>query len=145
MTAGTQALVDAVRSTGARNVIMVPGLAYTSDLSGWAAHRPNDSTGNLAASVHLYNFSGCVDTTCWNSRYKTLSTNVPIVTGENGENDCAHGFVDGYMAWADTLGISYLGWAWNPYNCNSFPALITDYKGTPTPFGQGLMTHLQSL
>jgi hypothetical protein len=145
MTAGTQALMDAVRGTGARNVVMVPGLGYTSDLSGWAAHKPTDSTGNTAASLHLYNFNGCTDTTCFDMRYKPLSQTVPIITGENGENDCAHGFVDTYMTWADGLGISYLGWAWNPYGCGSFPALVSDYNGTPTGFGQGLMAHLQSL
>jgi hypothetical protein len=145
MSAGTQALVDAVRSTGAKNVVMVPGLGYTADLTGWAAHRPNDPTGNLAASLHLYNFVGCVDTTCWDMRYRALAQSVPIVTGEIGENDCAHGFIDGYMSWADGLGVSYLGWAWNQQDCSSFPALITDYNGTPSAFGQGLMQHLQSL
>jgi hypothetical protein len=144
-TAGTQALLDAVRSTGARNVVMVPGLAYTSDLSGWAAHRPNDALGNTAASLHLYNFNDCPDVGCWSARYQALAQVVPVITGENGENDCAHGFVDAYMTWADSLGISYLGWAWNPYDCKAFPALISDYTGTPTPFGQGLMAHLQKL
>ena len=54
-----------------------------------------------------------------------------------GEQDCAHGFIDGYMSWADAKGISYLGWAWNPQNCNTFPSLITNVDGTPTAFGQG--------
>src|SRR5262249_3900818 len=36
--AGMQALVDAVRGTGAENVIMLGGLAYANDLSGWIAH-----------------------------------------------------------------------------------------------------------
>jgi hypothetical protein len=67
------------------------------------------------------------------------------VTGEEGENDCAHGFIDNYMTWADGLGVSYLGWSWNPYDCKSFPSLITDYAGTPSAFGQGLKAHLQSL
>jgi hypothetical protein len=145
-TAGTQALVDAVRSTGARNVVMVPGLGYTGDLPGWLAHKPSDATGNTAASVHIYNFSGCPDAACFDMKYQAVAQSVPIITGEIGENDCAHGFVDAYMTWADSMGISYLGWSWNTYDCGSFPSLITDYKtGAPTGFGQGLMTHLQSL
>ncbi len=144
-TAGTQSLVDAIRSTGAENVIMVPGLAYTSDLSGWLTHEPKDPKGNIAASNHLYNFNGCSDVTCWDSRYKAISQTVPLITGENGEDDCAHGFIDGYMGWADALGTSYLGWTWNTWDCKSGPALITDYTGTPTAFGQGLMKHLQGL
>ncbi len=141
-TAGHQSLVSAVRATGAQNVIMVSGLGYTSDLSGWLTHKPTDATGNLTASLHLYNFNGCPDVTCWDSRYKTLSQTVPIITGENGENDCGTSFVDAYMTWADGLGISYLGWAWNTANCSSFPALISDYNGTPTAYGMGLKGHL---
>jgi len=146
MTAGHQQLVTAVRGTGAKNVIMVSGLAYTSDLSGWLTHEPTDATGNITASLHLYNFNGCPDVTCWNSRYQALSQMVPIITGENGENDCGTSFVNAYMTWADGLGISYLGWAWNPYSCTGFPALISDYdSGTPTGYGQGLMMHLKAL
>jgi endoglucanase len=144
-TAGHQSLVDAVRSSGAKNVIMVSGLGYTSDLSGWLTHKPTDQAGNLTASLHLYNFNGCSDITCWNSRYHTLSQSIPIITGENGENDCGETFVDAYMTWADSLGISYLGWSWNVADCANFPALISSYNGTATAFGQGLMKHLQSL
>jgi endoglucanase len=146
MTAGHQSLVSAVRGTGAKNVIMVSGLAYTTDLSGWLTHEPSDSDNNLAASLHLYNFNGCTDVACWTTNYEALSKTVPIITGENGENDCGTSFVDAYMTWADGLGISYLGWAWNTDDCSSFPSLITSYDaGTPTAFGMGLKNHLTSL
>jgi hypothetical protein len=125
---------------------MVSGLGYTSDLSQWLTHEPTDSDNNLAASLHLYNFGGCTDVACWNTSYESLSKTVPIITGENGENDCGTSFVDAYMTWADGLGISYLGWAWNPYSCDNFPALISDYDaGTPTGFGLGLKNHLKSI
>ena len=67
---------------------------------------------------------------------------MPVLVGEMGEQDCAHGYIDQFMAWADGKGMSYLGWAWNPQNCNSFPALVTDFNGTPTNFGVGLRDHL---
>jgi endoglucanase len=38
-------------------VILLGGLAYSNDLTGWLAHRPTDPTGNLAAAVHVYNFN----------------------------------------------------------------------------------------
>jgi len=38
--------------------------------------------------------------------------------------------------------VSYLGWTWNVWNCSSGPALITDYYGKPTLFGEGLKAHL---
>jgi len=148
-TAGVQAMVDAIRQTGARNVVMVPGLAYTNDLTHWLANKPTDATGNLAASLHLYNFNGCSpdyalpeDATCWEAHYTPIAAAVPLITGENGENDCGTSFVDSYFTWADAHGVSYLGWSWNAQNCNSFPALISNYDGTPTAFGAAYKTHL---
>jgi endoglucanase len=141
-TAGTQAMLDAVRSTSARNIVLVPGLGYSSDLSHWLEYAPRDPLGQIAASVHLYNFSGCHDEECFSRRYDAIATAVPLVAGEIGENDCAHAFVDDYMTWADRRGGSYLGWAWNTWDCNRGPALITSYDGTPTPYGEGLRRHL---
>ena len=141
-TSGTQALLDAVRSTGARNVVLVPGLGYSSDLSHWLDHAPHDPLGQIAASLHLYNFSGCNDDECFSRRFDAVSKSVPLVAGEIGENDCAHGFVDEYMQWADERGGSYLGWAWNTWDCNKGPALIKSYDGTPTAYGEGLRRHL---
>jgi endoglucanase len=66
----------------------------------------------------------------------------PVVATEIGENDCAHGFIDGLMSWADGAGVSYLGYAWNPFDCESGPALISDFDGTSTAFGAGLKAHL---
>ncbi len=141
-TAGTQSLVDAIRSTGARNVILVPGLSYSSDLSRWLDRAPRDPLGQIAASLHLYNFSGCADDECFSRRFEAVAAAVPLVAGEIGENDCGHAFVDGWMTWADRHGVSYLGWAWNTWDCKNGPALITSYDGTPTAYGEGLRRHL---
>jgi hypothetical protein len=148
-TAGVQAMVDAIRAAGAHNVVLVPGLAYTNDLTHWAANRPTDPTGNLAASLHLYSFNGCSPdyalpetAACWDAHYAPIAASYPLVTGENGESDCAHGFVDAYFTWADAHGVSYLGWAWNAQDCSGFPALISSYDGTPTAFGAGYKAHL---
>ncbi|GAC1353499.1 MAG: hypothetical protein NVSMB47_05930 [Polyangiales bacterium] len=143
--AGTQDLLDAVRSTGATNVVLIPGLGYTGDISGWLAHQPTDPTGNTAASLHVYNFGGCKDAACWTGSFEGVSKVVPLITGELGEDDCAHGFIDGYMPWADARGVSYLGWTWNTWDCGKGPALITAYDGTPTGFGLGFRDHLKSL
>jgi hypothetical protein len=141
-TAGMQSLVSAVRSTGATQPILAGGLGYSGDITQWLTFRPVD--GQLAASFHTYNFSGC-DSTCWNNTVKPVAAKVPVVTGELGENDCAHGYIDAYMNFADANGISYLAWAWNPYGCGSFPALITAYDGSPTNFGIGFKNHLAGL
>ena len=144
-TAGMQTLVDSVRSTGATQPIMVAGLGWAGDLSGWLANEPVDPAGQLVASVHVYNFGGCVTASCWSSEYAPVAARVPLVTGELGENDCGQSFIDSYMQWADANGVSYLGWAWDAYGCGSFPSLISSYDGTPTAFGAGLKDHLTSL
>jgi hypothetical protein len=141
-TAGTQSLVDAIRGTGARNVILVGGLSYASDLSRWLEHAPKDPLGQIAASLHLYNFSGCTDDECFSRRFDKVAASVPLVAGEIGENDCGHKFVDDYMTWADRTGVSYLGWVWNPWDCKKGPALIESWDGTPTTYGEGLRRHL---
>ena len=143
--AGMQSLVTAVRNTGATNVIMLGGLAYANDLSRWLAYEPVDPTNNLAAAWHVYNFNSCNNTGCYDSQVAPVAARVPLVTGEMGENDCAHGFIDATMAWLDAHNGNYLGWAWNTFDCGGFPALIVDYSGTPTAFGIGLRDHLAAL
>ena len=143
--AGMQILLDSVRGAGATQPVMVGGLGWSSDLSGWLANEPVDPVHQLVASVHLYNFSGCNSAACWNQTIAPVAAAVPIVTGEVGESDCGTSFIQPYMAWADTHGVSYLGWTWDTWDCKSGPALITSYNGTPTAFGAGLQSHLASL
>lgn len=143
--AGMQDLLDAVRATGARNLVLVPGVAYSNDLSQWLAHRPADPAGNLAAAWHVYNFNTCSDEPCWDRTLAPVAAQVPLVAGEIGENTCGHAFIDRVMKWFDDRGLSYLGWTWNTWNCSSGPALITSYDGTPTAFGIGLRDHLRAL
>jgi len=145
--AGMQQMLDAVRGTGATQVVVAGGIDWAHKMDQWLQHKPSDPMGNLMAAFHVYQppLSNCSDTGCWNSALAAVAENVPVLTGEMGEQDCAHGFIDGYMSWADSKGISYLGWAWNVQNCNSFPALITATDGTPTAFGQGLKDHLATM
>jgi endoglucanase len=143
--AGMQSLVNAVRATGATNVIMVPGLTWTNDLTQWLAYKPTDPAGNIMASWHTYNFNACVTVACWDSQIGTVAAQVPVVAGEIGQNTCAHDYIDQVMAWADANGVGYLAWTWNPWGiCSSGGnVLITDYNGTPTAtFGEGFRAHL---
>ena len=143
--AGMQALLDAVRSTGARQPVLAGGLAWSSDLTGWLARRPNDPLHQVAAAFHVYNFAGCSAESCWDSQVAPVAASVPVFTGELGENDCAGGFISSYMTWADSHGISYLGWTWDTWPCGSGPALISSYTGAPTGFGAALRNHLRQL
>jgi endoglucanase len=144
--AGMQTLVNTVRATGASNVIMLGGLAYSNDLSQWLAHKPTDPDGNLAAAWHSYNFNSCSTQPCWTSQITPVIAQVPLIAGEIGENDCADGYIDPLMSYLDAQKTSYLAWAWNAdFNCSTGPGLITSYTGTPTGYGAGYESHLKSL
>jgi endoglucanase len=144
--AGMQTLVNAVRSTGANNVIMLGGLEWSNDLSGWLSHEPTDPAHNLAASWHSYNFNACSNKGCWNKVLAPVIAKVPLIAGEIGENDCAGSYVSRLTSWMDSKSASYLAWTWNSdFNCWSGPGLITDYNGHPTPFGAAYQSHLHSI
>jgi endoglucanase len=145
---GMQSLVNAIRATGATNPIMVGGLAYANNLTGWRSHEPSDPDHQLAASVHVYNFNACSTVSCWNSQLAPVGAKVPLVTGEFDESDCSQTFDNTYMGWADAHGVSYLAWGWfvlSGQPCSSM-YLITDSSGTPaSPNGTAVRAHLESL
>jgi aryl-phospho-beta-D-glucosidase BglC (GH1 family) len=155
--AGMQELVNAVRSTGSTNVIMIGGPQYAGALDKWTTYKPNDPAGQLAASVHIYfntatspEWSPCYLQSCWDGVMAPLAQTTPIVIGEFGEHDCASSLIDGsalnpvqqsLLTWADNHGVSYLGWSWFTGNCAGEPALISAYDGTPTGFGAAIRQH----
>jgi hypothetical protein len=139
--AGMQSLVDAVRATGSTNIVMVPGLQYANLLTQWLAYRPNDATGNLVAAWHSYATQGCNNQACWDTYIKPVLQAVPVITGEIGQSDCQASYVNPLMAYLDANGGHYLAWAWNTYDCASFPSLLSNYNGTPTAFGAGIRDH----
>lgn len=144
--AGMQSLVNAVRSVGAKNVIMLGGLTWANNLTQWMTHEPFDPDHNLVASWHSYSFNSCNTPSCWNSEIAPVITKVPVIVGELGEKDCADTYIDPLIAWLDRKSTSYLAWSWNVgKSCDSGPSLITSYDGTPTGYGAGYRSDLLSL
>jgi len=143
-TAGMQTLVDAVRSTGARQPIIAAGIGWGNDLSSWLRYRPHDPANQLVVGLHAYNFNSCVTVACWNKDVKPVARSIPVVASELGEADCSHAFIRRFMDWADSAGVSYLAWSWNPSGCRA-PALIVSWDGQPTVYGEGLRSHLIKL
>ena len=142
--AGMQSLVSAIRSTGAHNVIMIGGLEYANDLTGWLRHEPRDPDHNLAASWHSYNFNACDVRSCWAVQVAPVMARVPLIAGEIGENNCSDSYIAPLMRWLDARSASYLAWAWNgDFACSAGPGLITSYAGTPTAYGAGYRSHLR--
>jgi endoglucanase len=146
--AGMQELVGAVRSTGARQPLMLGGLGWAADLSGWLAHEPVDPLHELLASEHDYGGLSPCGSPCQRAVAATAAK-VPVEFGELGETDCRQGYIDSMMRFADAHGIGYLGWAWDAtdsgWSCTGGPSLITGWNGHPTPYGQGFRAHFRAL
>ena len=52
--AGMQTMLDAVRGTGATNVVLISGVEFGNNLSGWLANMPHDILNQTAAVWHPY-------------------------------------------------------------------------------------------
>jgi len=152
--AGMQSMLNAIRSAGATNVVLVGALQYDQILDGWLANRPNDSAGQLAAVWHAYPSFGAA----WNSTAYTLPNNgeqaystaqnilnngIPVIVTEFGDHDAPNTdfapFVGRLLPRLDAMGISYLGWTWNTWQ-NPDNVLIKNAAGDPTA-GYGVCVH----
>lgn len=161
-TAGMQQLVQAVRDTGAKNLILVGGLQFSNDLSQWLAHAPSDPLGNLGATWHVYNFNACLRSTCSSAAPEAVAAVVPLVATEVGEDDCTGELVvKPLVEFLDANSSGYLAWSWSAFsmcvptireNGRTVTAgqpwsLVTSYT-CPLPNGgyaQAFYDHLKSL
>jgi endoglucanase len=139
--AGMSGLVATVRSTGARNVILLSGLGWASDDSEWLQHEPKDPLHQLAATFHVYDeHTLCTAESCWNRTLLPLAAHVPLVDDEFGEMQCGEpssiAWLNQWMSYATAHGFSMLAWAWDAEKGEcSQPSLITNYEGSATPYG----------
>jgi hypothetical protein len=141
--AGMQDLVDAVRSTGATNILMVGGLEWANDMREWLAYKPTDPLNNIAASWHAYSFNACATVSCWDTQVAPLAQQVPVVIGEFGQDNCGFDYMQQLADWADAHKMGYLAWTWSPWGCSTGAVLIKDYNGTPEPgVGEGYKARL---
>jgi hypothetical protein len=151
---GMQALVSAVRQTGATNPIMVGGLDYADDLKGIVDHLPVDPLHQLIASWHVYpgNNCGLRQQACWEATIAPVLAKMPVVAGELGRKDCLADDLVAFMTWMDAHGGSYLAWVWTitegdagappEDKCRGRYDLIDDYvSGNPTVTGATIRNH----
>jgi hypothetical protein len=140
-----QTLVTTIRNAGANNTILLSGLAYANDMTGWLQNVPYDPSNNLAVAFHIYPNDPCYTVDCLDAQIASVQAQYPVLVTELGEFDCGHSFIDRIMSWLDDRHIGYLSWAWSARSCTGTPALISDYKGTPTAYGIGFKNHLASI
>jgi len=149
--AGMQTMLNAVRATGATNIVALGGVGYSNYLSRWLQYKPSDPLNNLMAAWHAYNFNACNNVACWNGAPASVIAQVPVSVTETGANTCDSTWWNSLLDWLDARQTGYQAWAWNTWggaDCTysngyvSLGALITDYAGTATPYGQIYKNHI---
>lgn len=79
--AGMETLVKAVRGTGAQNVLLLGGLAWSNYLQGWLDAVPveADPLHNIGCVWHSYDFNQCNSESCWTSTVQPVLEQYPVV------------------------------------------------------------------
>ena len=149
--AGMQSLVQAVRATGATNVIMLGGVQFANTLwsnprQNWLAYKPVDPLDRLVASLHAYDTGWCRTISCLRTEVAPISAQVPVVMAEIGSESCDAAWLTGFLKWLDQWRVGYLAWTWNvgPVGSCSGMKLIADEDGMPSVYGQIFRTYLAS-
>lgn len=149
--ASYQAMIDAVRATGASNVVLVGTVSYSQDFSQWLANRPTDPLKQMAAVFHPYPTYGAALGSAayaqpnyapevFSDAQNILAAGIPVIATETGDRntDGTSGapLVSTVTQWADQNGVGVIGWTWDVWG-NPDNVLIKDVDGTPTDgYGQ---------
>ncbi len=155
-TAGNQDMVDAIRSAGAHQPIILSGPGFASDLSQWDKFKPHDPRHELVADVSSFDYSDYV--VAHARELRTFASHHPVIVGGFGDTHCTSTYSAKVMAVVDSIHQSYLAWTWDtvqdyggcsnallddPGTVNGFPAGY--YSGRPSGFGRGVRAHFRKV
>jgi len=129
---GMQDLHDAVRSTGARNLVIATGLDWGFQLSRVPDFRLEGE--NIVYASHPYDYMNKQRPT-WDLAFGDLSRTDPVILTEFGQFTCAGDYYAEVIDYAEERGISWTAWAWYVAGCD-FPSLVADWDGTPSVAGE---------
>ncbi len=130
---GMQAMLDAVRSTGAKNVVIVGGLDWSYDLSGFLkGYQLDDRGGNgIVYANHSYPFKGD-SVEKWLAKMEEATKTLPVIVSEFGPPGTKE------EPWLREVlqALEHNQWDWTAWDMHpaASPCLIQDWKYTPTPF-----------
>ncbi|MEP6653924.1 MAG: glycoside hydrolase family 5 protein [Myxococcales bacterium] len=133
MAVGMQQLYDAIRATGADNLVIIGGVHWGYDLSGVPA---NKITGyNIMYATHPYD-TGDKQMGDWERAFGFLTSTDPVIMTEFGSlsASCPTSYTQQVVTYIKSKGLSFTGWAWYVGGC-AFPSLITDWNGTASAAG----------
>jgi hypothetical protein len=134
---GMQQLLDTVRATGARNVVVAGGLEWAYDFSGILAGRQlSDPQGHgVIYANHCYDNKGdSVEN--WIAKMEKASTQLPVIVSEFGP-ESAPGHAPPPNDWLLRVmrALDEHHWSWTAWDLHpgARPILISDWNYTPTP------------
>ena len=134
-----QALVDAARGTGAKNIVVVGGLDWAYDCSGMAKGFALDDKGGNGIIVSSHIYAGKTD---WPGKVLVVADKYPIILGEFGANDKKFTFIPAdqqedastwmpkILGFVDKYKFNYTAFSFHP---GAAPVLIKSWDYTPTP------------
>lgn len=147
---GMQGLLNAVRATGANNVVTAGGLDFAYNLSGIiAGYALTEATGGngIVYETHIYPWKGS-----WQANVGNIAQVYPVLVGEIGHPGVtsfigltfeAHPtWVPRILDFVDTHKLNWTGWSFYP---GADPRMIVDWEYVPTEFwGTPAFQRLQS-
>ena len=134
---GLQPLLDTVRATGAKNVVIAGGLDWSYDLGEIVNGRrlvDPDGHGVIYAN-HAYPFKG-ETVEKWIARMESASKELPVIVSEFGSDPKGGAGLSGEQWVRKVLdALESHEWAWTAWDMHpsAGPTLIADWKYTPTP------------
>jgi endoglucanase len=139
--AGMQQMIDAVRSTGAKNVLIANGVNWGFDHS----QLPRLSDDNTIYGVHIYPYPGKTTENDWNTAFGFLVGTQPVMISEFGDDqNCDGSFDHAVIGYAEKKHIPWIAWAYYATDNCKFPTLVTTWDGTPTAAGTVVFTALKT-
>jgi endoglucanase len=141
---GYQQLYDAIRSTGAENIVIANGLNWGYDLSGVATHMIKGY--NVMYGTHVYDWPE-KQPGAWDAGFGYLAAQAPVMVGEFGTMNCGISYYDAVMDYADRKGLHMVAWAWYAPPADrqdlvcTFAALLSDWNGSTTSIGSAVKAH----
>jgi hypothetical protein len=137
---GMQKMLDTVRATGARNIVVIGGLDYAYDLSGIVnGFALKDSSGNgIMYSSHVYPWKKS-----WQKKFLDAAAKHPILLGEVGGDAKKMTFIpanhqENVETWVPAMlgliqkhRLNWTGWCFHP---SASPRMLADLNYTPTSF-----------
>jgi hypothetical protein len=137
---GMQKMLDTVRATGAKNIVVAGGLDYAYNLAGITeGFALTDRSGNgIMYASHVYPWKKN-----WQKRFLDAAAKHPILLGEVGADSSKMKFIpanaqENAATWVPAMlgliqkhRLNWTGWA---FHSSASPRMLADWNYTPTPF-----------